>query len=161
MSRDVMVSAKQKTPIPVADILSRLRELGSEAAWKADPFVEQFTRPRSKAAWRAGFIVSAGESDSADQITISNERLKKAQAPRRAESYRDMLTETQRQDLMAAETLYRLSVGWPENSERERRLAGLAVALAELGDGLILDPPTNQFFEREAYRRRYPNFFKQ
>ena len=160
MSRDVQVYAKKKTTVPIKDILARLRDLGIAAEWKADPLAEVSKKSARQGAWRAGVFVPEGDTESQTQIVVTNESLKKDDTLDVIEGYDDVLTEAQRKQLKAAQTLYWLRVGWLENPERERLLAGLAYALAELGDGVILDTQTNRFYDRDEYRRRYSQFFK-
>ncbi len=155
MSRDVNIYAKKEAIIPVDEILAQMRVRGIPVEWRTDTLVEFFTKSNAPGIWTAGYFLPAGSTDTKSQISISTKALEKGTAERLVSAYKDVITEPQREALLAARTLYQLSVGWVSNGQRERILVNLADVLADLGDGLILDTQTNRFYDRTQYRNQF------
>jgi hypothetical protein len=153
MSRDIGIYAKNKQTIPIEELNRALGERGIDAVWTlVDP-----RTAKKNSDWKSGYFLRAGETDELQRVDLSVFPLMEFMKKDIAEN----LEQKEFADrILAGEKKYNLSVTSQLDSPGERLLINLAVALAELGDGVIQDFQLDRLFTVDEYRREKSEHFK-
>jgi hypothetical protein len=141
MNRSVTVYTRQ--PVALEALLARLKALGTPVAWTPSFPVSQGTD------WSEGDFGPEGGGDW--RIELFEEDLVPSLRESAISAYREVMTEPQRQAVTEARRAFRFSVTAAPLKARDRVLSSLAVAIAELGDGVIADSRTNRVYDAAAY----------
>jgi len=147
MSRDAAVYARESAVISADAIRARMSAQGLQVQWHG------VAPPGATAEnWERGYFLAAGETDPRARVDVTVEALKDYLRQDAASGVGD---ERYRAAILAARTLYRFSVTWSADTERERVLVNLIDVVAELGDGLVLDMLADRFYDLREYRAEH------
>ena len=149
MSHPMIVYTQQASTISIEDILAQMRARGVPVEWHYRLLSER-GHPDN---WTAGYFLPEGRSQ--PQVTLAKEVVQAYLREEVLQAYADVLTESQRQALLTAQTRYQLASYQTPDAERERMLVHVVHILADLGDGLILDIDAEQFYDRHSYPARH------